>query len=142
VLRVAFLLVGLLLAYQLVVTLLQSAWIDPATDGLLDLVALTGLLGVVLLSLWLKQPGQPGALSWWLVSGGLLARTLARTLWLLEDLVLFPRQVPMFSPGAAPVAAGSSRNSAGAWRVWRWMPASCWGPHWPSPGASFWPPFT
>jgi signal transduction histidine kinase len=94
VLRIAFLTVGLLLAYQLAVTLRQPAWIGPITDWLLALVAWPGLLAVVLFSLWLTRTGQPGALSWWLVSGGLFAHTLARTLWLVEDLFLFPHHVP------------------------------------------------
>src|SRR5258706_3257490 len=94
VLRIAFLTVGLLLAYQLAVTLLQPTWIGPVTDWLLALVAWSGLLAVMLLSLWLTRTGQPGALSWWLVSGGLLARALARTSWLVEDLFLFPHHVP------------------------------------------------
>src|SRR5258706_7269763 len=94
VLRIAFVTVGLLLAYQLAVTLLQPTWIGPVTDWLLALVAWSGLLGVVLLSVWVTRTGQPGALSWWLVSGGLLARALARTLWLVEDLFRFPHHVP------------------------------------------------
>jgi signal transduction histidine kinase len=94
VLRIAFLTVGLLLASQLAVTLLQPAWVGTVTDWLLALLAWSGLLAVVLLSLWLTRTGQPGALSWWLVSGGLLAHALARTLWLVEDLFLFPHHVP------------------------------------------------
>jgi hypothetical protein len=93
-LRIAVLLVGLLLAYQLAVTLLQPAWIGPVTDWLLVLVAWPGVLGALLLSLWLTRTGQPGARFWWLVSGGLLARALALTLWLVEDLFLFPHHVP------------------------------------------------
>ena len=93
-LQIAFLLVGLLLAYQLAVTLLQPTWIGPATDWLLVLVAWLGLLGVVLLSLWLTRTGRPGARSWWLVSGGLLARALALTVWLVEDVYLVPHRVP------------------------------------------------
>src|SRR5258708_36534630 len=94
VLRIAFLTVGLLLASQLAVTLLQPTWIGPVTDWLLALLAWSGLLAVVLLSLWLTRTGQPGALSWWLVSGGLLAHALARTLWLVGGLFLFPHHVP------------------------------------------------
>ncbi len=94
VLRIAFLTVGLLLAYQLAVTLLQPAWIGTVTDWLFALLAWSGLLGVVLLSLWLTRSGQPGARSWWLVSGGLLALALARILWVGEDLFLFPQGVP------------------------------------------------
>jgi signal transduction histidine kinase len=95
VLQIAFLVVGLLLAYQLIVTLLQPTWIGPVTDWLLTLVAWPGLLGVVLLSLWLTRTGQPEARSWWLVSGGLLAHALARTLWLVEDVFLFRHQAPI-----------------------------------------------
>ena len=47
VLRIAFLAVGLLLAYQLAVTLLQPAWIGPVTDWLQALVAWSALLVVV-----------------------------------------------------------------------------------------------
>lgn len=100
VLQIAFLTVGLLLCYQLTVTLLHPAWIAPATDWLLALVAWAGLLGVILLSLWLTRNGQPGARSWWLFSGGLLAHALARTLWLVEDQFFFPRQVPIPSLAA------------------------------------------
>jgi hypothetical protein len=94
VLRIAFLTVGLLLAYQLAVTLLQPTWIGPVTDWLLALVAWSGLLAVVLLSVWVTRTGQPGARSWWLVSGGLVAHAIARTLWLVEDLFRFPHHVP------------------------------------------------
>jgi hypothetical protein len=97
VLRIAFLSVGLLLAYQLAVTLLQPAWIGPVTDWLLGLVTWSGLLGVVLLSLWLTRTDQPVALSWWLVSGGLLAGALGRTMRLVEDLFLFSHHLPILS---------------------------------------------
>jgi hypothetical protein len=50
VLRIAFLTVGLLLASQLAVTLLQPTWIGPVTDWLQVLVAWSGLLVAVLLS--------------------------------------------------------------------------------------------
>ena len=56
VLRIAFLTVGLLLAYQLVVTLLHPAWLGPVTDWLLVLLAWPGLLVVVLLSRWFTRP--------------------------------------------------------------------------------------
>jgi signal transduction histidine kinase len=91
---VAFLGAGLLLAYQLAVTVLQPAWIGQVTDWLRVLLNWPGLLGVVLLSLWCTRTGQPEARSWWLVSGGLLTYAVARTLWLVEDVFLFRHHVP------------------------------------------------
>jgi hypothetical protein len=90
VLQVAFMTVGLLLAYQLVVTLLQPVWIGPVTDWLQALVAWSGLLVAVLLSLWFTQKGQLVAHTWWWVSVGLFSYALARTLWLVQDQFLFP----------------------------------------------------
>jgi signal transduction histidine kinase len=94
VLRIAFLAAGLLLAYQLIVTLLQPAWIGPVTDWLRVLLAWPTLVGMVLLSLWFTRAGQRGAASWWLVSGALFSYALARTVWLVENQFLFPDHVP------------------------------------------------
>jgi signal transduction histidine kinase len=94
VLRIAFLVVGLLLAYQLVVTLLQPVWLAPVTDWLRALLAWLGLLLVVLLSTWFTRTGQSEALSWWCAGAGLLTYALARTLWLVEDLIMFRHHVP------------------------------------------------
>jgi hypothetical protein len=94
VIRIAFLTVGLFLAYQLAVTLLHTAWRDPGTDWLRVVLACPGLLGVLLLSRWLTRAGQLGALSWWLVSAGLFTFAFARSIWLVEDLFLFPHRVP------------------------------------------------
>src|SRR5260221_3374586 len=80
VLRIAFLAAGLLLAYQLAVTLLQPAWIEAVTDWLQALVAWSGLLVVGLVSCWLTRAGLPAAHSWWWVSVGLLFSALAVTL--------------------------------------------------------------
>ncbi|MGO8950700.1 MAG: sensor histidine kinase, partial [Ktedonobacterales bacterium] len=94
VLRIAFLVVGLLLTYQLIVTLLQPDWIAPVTDWLRALLGWLGLLVVLLVSAWSTQTGQPTARSWWLVSAGLLAYALGRTIWLVEDVFLYPNHVP------------------------------------------------
>ena len=93
-LQIAFLMVGLFLAYQLVVTLLQPVWIVPVTDWLRALLAWPGLVVVVLASLWFTRTGQPIACSWWLVSAGLLSYAVARTIWLVQDLFLFSYHVP------------------------------------------------
>jgi signal transduction histidine kinase len=94
-LRIAFLAAGLLLAYQLAVTLLQPAWIGAVTDWLQALVAWSGLLVVGLVSRWLTRAGLPAAHSWWWVSAGLLFYALASTVWLVEDQFLFPNHVPI-----------------------------------------------
>jgi signal transduction histidine kinase len=94
-LRIAFLAAGLLLAYQLAVTLLQPAWIEAVTDWLQALVAWSGLLVVGLVSRWLTRAGLPAAHSWWWVSAGLLFYALASTVWLVEDQFLFPNHVPI-----------------------------------------------
>ena len=93
-LRIAFLTVGMLLAYQLVGTLLQPHWLGPVTDWLLALLDWLSLLAVVLLSVWSTRAGQVGARSWWLVSAGLLANAVAGTIWLVEDQFLSPNHVP------------------------------------------------
>ena len=93
-LRIAFLAAGLVLAYQLAVTLLQPAWIGPATDWLQALVAWSGLLVVVLVSRWFTRTQPRLTLFWWLVSTGLLCYALARAIWLVENQVLFPNHVP------------------------------------------------
>jgi signal transduction histidine kinase len=94
VLRVAFLTAGLLLAYQLAVTLLQPAWIGPVTDWLQMLVAWSGVLVAVLLSRWFARNRSLVARSWWFVSAGLFSYALARTLWLIENQFLTPHRVP------------------------------------------------
>jgi signal transduction histidine kinase len=91
----AFLAAGVLLAYQLVVTVLQPAWIGAVTDWLQALVAWSGLLVVGLVSQWLTRAGLPIARSWWWVSVGLLCYALASTMWLVENQFLFPNHVPI-----------------------------------------------
>ena len=93
VLRRAFLAVVLLLAYQLVVTLLHPTWIGTVTDWLRVLLAWPTLLGVVLLSFWLTRTGQWFARSWWLVSAALLCYAVGRTLRTVENQFIMPNHV-------------------------------------------------
>ena len=93
-LQSAFLAAGLLLTYQLAVTLLQPAWIGAATDWLHVLVAWSGLLLVGLVSRWLTRVHLPAARTWWWVSAGLLSYALASTVWLVENQFLYPNHVP------------------------------------------------
>ncbi len=94
VLRIAFLTVGLLLAYQLVVTVLKPVWIGPVTDWLSTLLAWLTVLLVALVSLYFTRSEQVLAHFWWLMSAGLLCYALGWTLMLVEDQFLFPNHVP------------------------------------------------
>jgi signal transduction histidine kinase len=94
VLRIAFLVAGLILAYQLTVTLLQPAWIGPATNWLQMLAAWSGLVVLVLVSLWLTRAVPPRSRSWWGVTVGVLFYAVARTLWLVNNQAVFPYHIP------------------------------------------------
>ncbi|PWT77043.1 MAG: hypothetical protein C5B60_03350, partial [Chloroflexi bacterium] len=91
----AFLTAGLLLAYQLTVTLLQPAWIGPVTDWLQMLVAWSGLLVLVLVSLWLTRTAPVRSRPWWGVTAGVLFYAVARTLWLVKNQAVFPYHIPV-----------------------------------------------
>jgi signal transduction histidine kinase len=103
VLRIAFSAAGLLLAFQLVMTLLQPPWTAPVTGGLEMLLGWSGLLLMVLVSWWFTRMKQPAARSWWCVSAGLLANALARTVRLVEILQIYPR--PAAGPSLADLIA-------------------------------------
>jgi signal transduction histidine kinase len=90
----AFLAVGVVLIYQLVVTLLQPIWIGTVTDGLRVLLAWPALLGVVSFSLWLTHRDHRLARSWWLVSAALFCNAVGRTIWMVENLLIAPHHVP------------------------------------------------
>jgi signal transduction histidine kinase len=94
VLRSASLAIVLLVIAYLTLTLFHPAWTPLVSDWLRMLLAWLGLLGMVLLSRWCTRTRQPGALSWWLVSAGLLFLALTRTLRLVEDEFLFAFHVP------------------------------------------------
>jgi signal transduction histidine kinase len=89
-----FLLAGLFTAFQLGLTLLEPAWHSLVTDWLRAALAWPGLLGVVLMSLWFTRHHHPDALTWWMVSAGLLMYAIAQSLWALADQVTFPSRVP------------------------------------------------
>jgi signal transduction histidine kinase len=91
----AFLAAALLLAYQLAVTLLQPTWIGPVTDWLQMLVAWSGLVVLVLMSLWLTRTAPPRSHPWWGVTVAVLFYAVARTLWLVNNQVVFPSHIPI-----------------------------------------------
>jgi signal transduction histidine kinase len=90
----AFALVGLLIGYQLVVTLLRPSWSGPVTDWLRAALAWPEFLIVIGVSVWLTRVHRPGVLAWWLWSAALLSYTVARTLWTVDDQIIYHHHVP------------------------------------------------
>jgi signal transduction histidine kinase len=93
-LLIAFAICTLLIAYQIVITLLQPSWIGPATDWLRAALAWPELVIVAGVSLWLTRTRHPAARSWWMWSAALLSYATARTLWSVSDQLIFHHGVP------------------------------------------------
>src|SRR5262249_4005214 len=85
---------GLLISYQLVVTLVKPAWSGTVTDWLRAALSWPELLIVVYVSLRLSRARWPGVLSWWMWSAALLFYAVARTLWTVYDQLIFHHGVP------------------------------------------------
>lgn len=94
VLLIAFLIAGLIELYQLTITLLQPPWAAIVTDWLRAVLAYPELGVVVFVSWWFTRTRRPGVLSWWMLSMALLSYIIARSLWSLEDLFVYPGHVP------------------------------------------------
>ncbi len=94
VLRGAFLVVGLLIAYQLAVTLLHPPWSSAVTDWFRAVLSWPELAVVVFVSFWLTRAHRPEALAAWMVSAAMLSYTIARNLWSIDDQFIFPNHVP------------------------------------------------
>src|SRR5262249_35080957 len=86
----AFLVTGLLVAFQLSVALLHpTPWSGPATDWLRTALAWPELLIVVGVSLYLSRAHRPATWSWWMWSVALLSYAIARTLWTIYDQLIY-----------------------------------------------------
>ncbi len=85
---------ALLLSFQLALVLRQPPWIGPVTDWLRAALAWPELLILAAVSGWLSRRRRPGALSWWLFSGGALCYAIARTWWTVDDVVVYHHGVP------------------------------------------------
>jgi signal transduction histidine kinase len=94
VLLSACLIVGLLISYQLGVTLLHPPWIGSVTDWLRAALAWPELAVVVGVTLWVTRSHQADVRSWWMLSAGLLSYTVARTSWTMADALIYPHGVP------------------------------------------------
>jgi signal transduction histidine kinase len=83
-----------LLSFQLAVTLLHPTWSSPETDWLRAALAWPELAVLLLVSIWAADNHHPEARTWWILSVALLSYTVARTLWSIEDQILFPNHAP------------------------------------------------
>ncbi|HLV97991.1 MAG TPA: ATP-binding protein [Ktedonobacterales bacterium] len=91
----AFLVAGLLIAFQLGVTLLQPPWKVEVTDWLRTSLAWLELLVLALVSLWLTRARRPESLTWWMISAGLLTYAIAQTIWVVFNQFISPNHVPV-----------------------------------------------
>lgn len=88
-LLIAFAICGLLIGFQVVVTLLDRPWLNPVTDWLRAALAWPELLLVAWVSLWLSRNRHPVARAWRMWSAALLSYALARTMWTVADQLIF-----------------------------------------------------
>src|SRR5260221_13032282 len=85
----AFLLAGLLISYQLGVTLAHPPWIGPVTDWLRAALAWPELAVVVGVTVWVTRTREADMRSWGMGSVALLSYTVARSLWTGDGQLIF-----------------------------------------------------
>jgi signal transduction histidine kinase len=90
----AFLICGLLIAYQLAVTVLQPPWIKPATDWLRAALAWPQFLVVAWVAWQFSRTAQRRAIPWDFAALALLSYAVARTSWTIADHYIYPHGVP------------------------------------------------
>lgn len=94
VLRIAFLVVGVVIAFQVTITLLHPPWASAVIDWDRAAMAWPELGLVIYVSAWLTRHHRSEALSWWLLSVAMVSYTIARNLWSVYDRFIFPNHVP------------------------------------------------
>lgn len=85
---------GVVLLYQLVVTLLQPVWLGAVTDWLRAVLAWPELVVVGFVSWRLTRLQSREARSWRMLSVAFVSYTIARTYWTLDDRFIHPNHVP------------------------------------------------
>jgi signal transduction histidine kinase len=90
----AFLVCGLLIAFQAGMALLDPPWIKPMTDWLRAALAWPELALVIWVSVCLTRAHRAGAASWQILSLAMLSYAIARNWWTVADLYVFPQGVP------------------------------------------------
>jgi signal transduction histidine kinase len=91
----AWLIAGLLVAYQFAVTLLQPSWAPFVTNWFRVATAWPGVLVLGGVSLWLTRAHRPGQFAWWLLCMALVVNALGKSLAVGAEQFLFHHQRPM-----------------------------------------------
>ncbi len=94
-LQLAWLIAGLLVGYQLAVTVLSPPWASPVTNWFRVATAWPGVLVLVWVSLWLTRARRPGRFAWWLLSAALVINALGKSLAVVADQFLFQHHLPL-----------------------------------------------
>lgn len=90
----AFLFVGLLVGYQLLVTLLAPPWAAQVTGWFRASLAWPEVLFLLLLSWWLTRARRPEGATWWLLSVSMLGYAVGKTLSVVFGQFFFPQGIP------------------------------------------------
>jgi signal transduction histidine kinase len=85
---------GLLITYQVWVTLAAPSWGAGVTNWVRVVLAWQAVVLLLLLSGWLTRTHRPEALSWWLLSISMLGYALGKTLQVVLAQVVFHRALP------------------------------------------------
>ncbi len=94
-LRAAFLIAALLIAFQLAITLFHPSWSVLVTDWLRTSLAWAEWLVLALISLWLSRTRRPESPAWWMITAGLLTYAIAQSLWVIFNQFISPNRVPV-----------------------------------------------
>ncbi len=94
VLLSAFLLSALLISFQLTITLVQPSWFGPITDWLRTALAWPQFLVVAWVAMSLQRAGHRFANAWMFTALGMLSYAIARTLWTIAAMTVYPQGVP------------------------------------------------
>lgn len=90
----AFVVCGVLIGYQVTVTLLQPPWIKPTTDWLRTALAWPQFIVVGWIILRLLRVHRFDVLAWCFAALGMLSYAVARTTWTIADIYIYPHGVP------------------------------------------------
>ncbi len=85
---------ALLLSVRLWLTLAQPIRSGLIIDWMRAALAWPELLVVLVVSLCLSRAHWQGAISWWMWTAGLLAYAVARTLWTVDDQIIYHGRMP------------------------------------------------
>jgi signal transduction histidine kinase len=94
----AFVLSALLIGFQLTMILAQPSWIKPITDWLRTALAWPQFLVVAWVAVSLQRAAHRSATAWTFAALGMLSYAVARTLWTIADMKVYPQGVPFPSP--------------------------------------------